>query len=59
MTHFRMLSRAAAVVVLAASGVVAFATIAPGGADEPPVQPTATTEEVAIRAEQLLPSPAF
>lgn len=59
MTQLRMLSRTAAVVMLAASGVVAFATIAPGGADEPPVQPTATTEAVAIRAEQLLPSPAF
>jgi murein DD-endopeptidase MepM/ murein hydrolase activator NlpD len=48
----------AAIVALAASGVVAFATIAPKPA-EAPFEPTALIEALPIRAEQVLPAPAF
>lgn len=52
------LARTALVCVLAASGVVAFATIAPvPGADILPS--IASIEPVEIRAEQVLPAPAF
>ena len=52
------LARSAVVCVLAASGVVAFATIAPApGADILPS--IASVEPVEIRAEQVLPAPAF
>lgn len=54
-----MLARGAVVLVLAASGVVAFATIAPDPRAEALLLGTASVESMPIRAEQVLPSPAF
>ena len=51
------LARAALVCVLAASGVVAFATIAPTS-DLDELQSIASVEPVPIRAEQVLPAPS-
>ena len=52
------LVRTALVGALAASGVVAFATIAPAPSAEA-LQSVASVEPVTIRPEQVLPSPAF
>jgi murein DD-endopeptidase MepM/ murein hydrolase activator NlpD len=53
------LARAALVLVLAASGVVAFATISQKPAASLPFPPTALIEPLAIHPEQVLPGPAF
>jgi murein DD-endopeptidase MepM/ murein hydrolase activator NlpD len=52
-----LLLKAAAVLGLAASGVVAFATIAPDPRSEAQVLTRASVEPIAIRADQVLPSP--
>lgn len=57
MTFQGTLARAVVVCVLAASGVVAFATIAPTR-DVDALQSIASVEPVVIRAEQVLPPPA-
>ena len=49
----------AAILVLAVSGVVAFATIAPKPDVEALLQGTASIEAMPIRAEQVLPAPEF
>jgi murein DD-endopeptidase MepM/ murein hydrolase activator NlpD len=54
-----MLARGAAILVLAASGVVAFATIAPDPRAAALLLGTASVESMPIRAEQVLTSPAF
>jgi murein DD-endopeptidase MepM/ murein hydrolase activator NlpD len=55
----RGLTRAAALAVFAVTGVVAaFATIAPAPDAPFPLTPQSLVEDVAIRAEALLPSPA-
>jgi murein DD-endopeptidase MepM/ murein hydrolase activator NlpD len=53
------LARIAVIAVLAASGVVAFATIAPRPGTEALLQRTASIEAMPIHAEQVLPAPAF
>ncbi len=52
-----LLLKAAAVLGLAASGVVSFATIAPDPRGEAQVLTRASVEPIAIRADQVLPSP--
>src|SRR5882672_8593619 len=49
----------AAILALTASGVVAFATIAPRPGVEPPLERTASVEAMPIHAEQVLPGPEF
>jgi murein DD-endopeptidase MepM/ murein hydrolase activator NlpD len=51
------LARTAVVLVLAASGMVAFATIAPRPQLNAPLQPTASVEAMPISADQVLPAP--
>jgi murein DD-endopeptidase MepM/ murein hydrolase activator NlpD len=51
------LARSALIVVLAASGMVAFATIAPREQANAQLQPTASVEAMSIRADQVLPAP--
>jgi murein DD-endopeptidase MepM/ murein hydrolase activator NlpD len=58
MTFQGTIARAALVCVLAASGVVAFATIAPTP-DVDAMLSIASVEPVPIRAEQILPAPSF
>lgn len=53
------LARTAAIIVLTASGVVAFATIAPAPNAAALLQSVASIEAMPIRAEQVLASPAF
>ena len=53
------LARSAAVLVLAASGMVAFATIAPDPHAETLVLRTSSIEVMPIRADHIQPSPAF
>jgi murein DD-endopeptidase MepM/ murein hydrolase activator NlpD len=52
------LAQIAAIIVLAASGVVAFATIAPAPNAAALLQSVASIEAIPIRAEQVLASPA-
>jgi murein DD-endopeptidase MepM/ murein hydrolase activator NlpD len=58
MTYQGTLARTAAIIALTASGVVAFATIAPAPNAEALVQSVASIEAIPIRAEQVLASPA-
>src|SRR5712691_962717 len=51
------LARTAVILVLAASGMVAFATIAPRPQANAPLQPTASVESMPIHADQVLPAP--
>src|SRR5258706_13899555 len=51
------LARTAVILVLAASGMVAFATIAPGPQMNAPFQSTASIETMPISADQVLPAP--
>jgi murein DD-endopeptidase MepM/ murein hydrolase activator NlpD len=52
-----MLARTALILILAASGVMAFATIAPRPQAEAPLLQSATVEALPIRAGQVLPAP--
>jgi murein DD-endopeptidase MepM/ murein hydrolase activator NlpD len=58
MTYRGTLARTAAIIVLTASGVVAFATIAPAPNAAALLQSVASIEAIPIRAEQVLASPA-
>jgi murein DD-endopeptidase MepM/ murein hydrolase activator NlpD len=51
------LARTVVILVLAASGMVAFATIAPGPQMNAPFQSTASIETMPISADQVLPAP--
>jgi murein DD-endopeptidase MepM/ murein hydrolase activator NlpD len=58
MTYRGTLARTAAIIALTASGVVAFATIAPAPNAAVLLQSVASVEAIPIRAEQVLASPA-
>jgi murein DD-endopeptidase MepM/ murein hydrolase activator NlpD len=58
MTYQGTLARTAAIIALTASGVVAFATIAPTPNASALVQSVASIEAIPIRPEQVLASPA-
>jgi murein DD-endopeptidase MepM/ murein hydrolase activator NlpD len=58
MTYQGTLARTAAIIALTASGVVAFATIAPAPNAAVLLQSVASIEAIPIRAEQVLASPA-
>lgn len=53
------MARSALIVVLAASGVVAFATIAPAPQTTARFQPADSVEAMSIHADQVLPGPMF
>jgi murein DD-endopeptidase MepM/ murein hydrolase activator NlpD len=59
MTTRRTLARGAAIFALAATGVVAFATIAPDPHAEAQLLGTASVESLPINADQVLPGPDF
>src|SRR4051812_9953009 len=59
MRYRSTLARIAAIIALTASGVVAFATIAPAPNAAALLKSVASIETMPIRAEQVLASPAF